>query len=114
MSEFERGLKEGRIDAMLAEHTAHLERINGSIERFASSNEGIASELRAVQEQLRLAAERVVVAANTLATETERRRAELADSASVTDRRFSKWDRLAVLAFTAAGVALAYRTGHLR
>lgn len=111
--DYERGLKEGRIDALLEAHTTHLARINGSIERAADaslaaaeSTRVLAGEIRTMAEQQRLAAERVKVAADTLATETERRRKELADSAETGDRRWGRRERLAALALTVA-VALA-------
>jgi septal ring factor EnvC (AmiA/AmiB activator) len=87
ISEFERGRKEGRVDALLEEHTARLNKINGSVERHAKSNETLAKEMRAgfdkvatviasMQEDARARELAVTVAAETLATETERRRAD--------------------------------------
>lgn len=84
---YEQGLKEGRVDALLEEHTARLNRINGSVERHAKSNETlakemksgfekVAAEMRTMQEEARARELAVKVAAETLATETERRRAE--------------------------------------
>ncbi len=108
MNEFERGEKAGRIDALLEAHTDHLAAINGSIDRFADSNIELASEIRSVQEQLRLAAERVVVAATTLATETERRRSELADANTDTDRTFTRRHALAGLALALLAVIVTY------
>jgi septal ring factor EnvC (AmiA/AmiB activator) len=83
--DYERGKKEGRVDALLEEHTARLNKINGSVERFSKSHdnlaksvsvgfEKIASEIRTMQEEARLREERVKVAAQTLAAENERRR----------------------------------------
>jgi hypothetical protein len=87
MSEYERGVKEGRVEALLDEHTARLNKINGSIDRFSKSHdnlakavsvgiEKLASEMRTMQEDARLREAAVKVAADTLATETERRRVE--------------------------------------
>lgn len=114
--DFKRGLKEGRTDALLEEHSKHFQRINGSIDKFikvaednATAMRELASEIRTLQEEGRLAEERVKVAATTLATETERRREELAVATSTTAsadakgaRRWSKWDRI-----LASAIALA-------
>jgi methyl-accepting chemotaxis protein len=113
-SEFDRGLKEGRIDALLQAHSEHLGRLNGNVEKFGLSNEALAaairelaSEIRTLQEEGRLAEERVNVAATTLARETERRREELATAATAAstveqsaERKFSKRERLIALAIT--------------
>jgi hypothetical protein len=100
-------LKEGRIDALLADHTAHLEQIYGMIEKAADANldvaealRGLASDIRTLQEASRLSSERVKVAADTLAIETERRRKELAETDSQSDRRFSRREKLAGLGAT--------------
>lgn len=129
MDDFERGQEKGRIDALLAEHTAHLARINGNIERFASAVESLtdamrdglaelASDIRTLQENSRLVAERLKVTAETLATETERRRAELADQTSTGDRRFSRRTVIVgiliaagTLAVTAIAVLITYQLG---
>lgn len=119
-SEFERGKKEGHVEAQLAEHSQHLSRINGSIDRFtdvtrdaAAATRELSSEIRTLQEEGRLAAERVRVAAATLATETERRRAELAETVSSGDRRFSKRERLAALLIAlVAALAAVYIATH--
>jgi septal ring factor EnvC (AmiA/AmiB activator) len=84
---YEQGLKEGRVDALLEEHTARLNKINGSVERHAKSVENLAKSVREgfdkVATEMRDAAEAarardlaVEVAAETLAKETERRRVE--------------------------------------
>jgi secreted Zn-dependent insulinase-like peptidase len=104
VGDYESGFKQGRIDALLEEHTARLDGINGNIERFAESNDALADEIRTVQEQLRIAAERVVVAASTLAAETERRREALA----TTDRTFDRRHAMAALVIAAAAVVLTY------
>lgn len=91
-SDYERGKKEGRVDALLDEHTVRLNKINGSIERHAESNERLANamktgfdklagEMRVMQEEARARDLAVDVARETLAKETERRREELAASA---------------------------------
>lgn len=88
LSDYQRGLKQGAVDALLSEHTARLNKINGSVERHAKSNENLtkemrvgfeklAGEIRTMQEEARLDRERVKVAAETLARETERRRAAI-------------------------------------
>jgi len=94
LTEYERGKEEGRVNALLGEHTARLNKINGNIERFAKSNETLAktmredatktrealdllsSALRTMQEEGRARDLAVTVAAETLAKETERRRIE--------------------------------------
>jgi septal ring factor EnvC (AmiA/AmiB activator) len=88
--DYERGKKEGRVDALLEEHTARLNKINGSVERHAKSVETLAkqvnlgfeklaSEIRTMQEEARIREAKVSTAAETLAVETERRRKQLAD-----------------------------------
>lgn len=119
VSDFERGVKEGRTDALLDEHTARLDAINGSIGRFSTTVEALAknvreglekvsSAVRTLQEEGRLAEERVNVAAKTLAAEAERHRAELETTASglaataaalatsetKSDRKFSKREKV--------------------
>lgn len=87
ISDYERGVKEGRVNALLDEHTSRLNKINGSIERHAKSNESLAksfsvgfekltAEMRKMQEEARARELAVKVAAETLAAETERRRIE--------------------------------------
>jgi methyl-accepting chemotaxis protein len=114
-------VKEGRLEARLAAHDEHFEKINGSIERFAQANENLvaamrelASEIRSLQEGGRLAQERVKVAAETLAQDTEQRRAALAETATAlvaseasSDRKFSKREKLASLAVAVAAVITA-------
>jgi hypothetical protein len=84
---YEQGLREGRVDALLEEHTSRLSKINGSVERHAASVEKlakqvsigfekVASEMRTMQEDGRARDLAVEVAAETLAKETERRRVE--------------------------------------
>ena len=94
LTEYERGKEEGRVTALLDEHTQRLNKINGSVDRFAKSNETLAktmrddasktrdaldllsSALRTMQEEGRARDLAVQVAADTLAKETERRRVE--------------------------------------
>ena len=111
-AEYERG----RVDALLEEHTARLNKINGSIEHHARSNEDLAraistglervgNEMRKIQEEVRardLAAE---VAKKTLAAETERRRKELSDLVDANSNRWSVLDHKAgvFVAITAIG-----------
>lgn len=91
-TDFERGQREGRVDALLEAHTKHLGKINGHIEQFTrvvdrldkSTHAGfdkLEGAILSLQTEGRLAEERVNVAAITLAGETERRRAELAAAA---------------------------------
>jgi len=68
--------------------------------------EAIEAIVRSLQEAGRLAAERVTVAADTLATETERRRMQLADALSSTDRSFTRRERIGTFVVTVV-VALA-------
>ncbi|HEY8723458.1 MAG TPA: hypothetical protein VIL92_06315 [Gaiellaceae bacterium] len=128
---FERGKREGRVDATLEAHGRHLTRINGNIERFATAIETLTTtmlarfdksdhEILTLQEDGRSAALAVTVAAETLETDAERRRGELAETAAglaVTakaletsetkdDRAFSKRERLAALAVSIVGAAV--------
>jgi hypothetical protein len=84
LTDYQRGLKEGARDALLEEHTARLNKINGSVERHAKSNEVLArefktgmallaEEIRDMKEEARAREIAVRVAAETLATETARR-----------------------------------------
>ena len=129
-SPFDRGKREGRVDATLEDHGRHLSRINGNIARFATSVETltatmrgkldtIAHEILTLQEEGRSAALAVKIAAETLESEAERRRAELEATAAglaVTaralaatetkdDRSFSKRERLAALVVAIASTA---------
>ena len=112
VSDFDRGKKEGVTEALLAEHTARLDAMNGNIARFAAANETLSkwtrdgftkleSAVREIQEDMRSAALALKVTADTLATETERRREELAVTATATessaqhaDRAFSKREKV--------------------
>jgi len=132
LTDFERGKREGRVDATLDDHGRHLSRINGNIAKFATVVETlnstmlekldtIAHEILTLQEDGRSAALAVTVAAETLEADAERRRGELAETAAglaVTakaletsetkdDRAFSKRERLAALAVSTVG-ALFY------
>ena len=119
-SEFDSGVKEGKIDAHLQEHDRRLDAINGNIAKFTTSVrelattvrkglDGLASEIRTLQEEGRLAERERTSREQTLAKETERRREELALTAtalsaqeSTSDRKFSKRERLVALAVTVA------------
>ena len=107
-------LRQGRVDEMLSEHQRHFATINGSIDRFNAMNEAVqaamrelASAIRTLEEQGRLAEERVKVAAVTLATETERRREELAAANTTNDRTFSRRQVLVTLAISASILIIA-------
>lgn len=87
MTEYERGLKEGRVEARLDGHDARFDKINGSIDRFSQSHENLAkavsvgleklaAEIRKMQAEAHARDLAVDVAAKTLAAETERRRVE--------------------------------------
>jgi hypothetical protein len=117
LTEYERGLKEGRVDALLDEHTQRLNKINGSVERFAKSNEEMAKalreglelqarELRKLQEEGRARDLAVKVAADTLATETERRREELATAAAGTTTAWSLRSNKATVIYAVAAIIL--------
>ena len=86
-NDFDRGKREGRVDALLESHTKSILRINGNVERFSKALEQLASDvregiadlsdgLRTMQEEGRARDLAVKVAADTLADETERRRDE--------------------------------------
>ena len=129
VSDFDRGKKEGRTDALLAEHTARLDAINGSIEQSASAIEALtktvrdwsaklSDAIRTLQEEGRLAEERVNVAAATLAADAARRRIELEATATglattaatlaatqtTNDRQWSRGQQLAMLVIAFAAV----------
>jgi len=89
VSDYERGLKEGRVDALLEEHAKHLNAINGSIERFIIMGGNWTDALRTMQEEARADRLEVKVTADTLAKETERRRIELSDAEDTSIRRFT-------------------------
>jgi hypothetical protein len=78
-TDYQRGLQEGARDALIEEHTKRLNRINGSVERHAIAVEKLSGEIRELREEARRREEAVKVAASTLAEETERRRAALAE-----------------------------------
>jgi len=117
LTDYERGMKEGRIDALLDEHTARLNKINGSVDRFAKSNEKLvetmredaagtrtaldllSSAMRTMQEEGRARDLAVQVAADTLAKETERRREELATTAATTSTTWSLRSNKASVAY---------------
>jgi hypothetical protein len=110
-SDLDRGRKEGHIDALLVQHTKRLSAISDCVDKLsgAVSELGetlrtglldLASSIRTLQEEGRLAEERVKVAAVTLATETERRREELAQSLASGDRKWTKRQQLLALALS--------------
>lgn len=87
LNDYERGVKEGRVDARLDGHEERLDKINGSIDRFSKSQENLAkavsvgleklaSEIRSMQEDGRARDLAVEVARKTLNEEAERRREE--------------------------------------
>lgn len=98
MSEFERGVKEGRIDAKLEDHARHLETINGSVERSAAALENVVTEVRELRVAFETQVRTAKLVAETLAAETERRREALADTAITDDRQFTKRQQIAGLA----------------
>lgn len=132
-SEFAKGVKEGRTDALLVEHSKHLGAINGSVAKTAAAltalkqevHDGIAelaSAIRTLEEQGRLAEERVETTRRTLATETERRKDALevtADELTLrergADRKWSKWQQVAALAVAVSAVIVTIlaASGHL-
>jgi len=87
MSDFDRGKREGRVDALLESHSRSIlaigedvKRIVGSVSTLSSTLEGaldkLSDGLRTMQEEGRARDLAVAVAAETLAKETERRRIE--------------------------------------
>ena len=107
VDDFERGKREGRLDALVAEHTNHLGLINGSIERFAAGTEALAAEIRELRTDFRLQIAAADAAARALAAETERRRQALADADRSGDSRFSRRERLAGLVVAVAAVCVS-------
>ena len=120
MDEFERGKLEGLRDAKVESHEQRLANINGSIDRFTAvvdalaktvtaAVDHLASEIRTLQEQARSAALAVKVAADTLATETERRREELATTAASTQSTWSlRSSKMNVVYLAAAIVGIGF------
>lgn len=108
-AEFQRGREEGRVDEVLRQHGAHLERINGSIDHSTAAMQNLVAVVQELREDARLREERVETARKTLADETERRRSELADMVASGDRQFTRRERLLAaclsLAVLAFGVA---------
>ena len=107
---FARGIKEGLDDATLAEHSKHLDRINGSLEELVKAEarlaqlirdldarvsgrfdqvdqmireaiSGIDDEVRTMQEEKRRDVTKVEATRAALAEQTETRREALADAA---------------------------------
>jgi len=117
-SDFDRGKREGRIDALLESHTKsiarldiHIERQSESIEHLTKAvNKGMAAlsdGLRTMQEEGRARDLAVKVAAETLAAETERRREELASAGAAVAWQFTKRQGLAVILIAAAAVVVS-------
>jgi len=102
VSEFERGKEAGRVAAILADHTTHLAKINGSIADSAVALSELASEVRSLREEATLRQVRIDGSLSTLAAETERRAKTLAQTVKTGEARFSRRGR-----FTAWGLALA-------
>jgi hypothetical protein len=124
MTDYDRGLREGRVDALLEEHTLRLNKINGSVERHAKSNETLAkemksgfdklaAEMRTMQEEARARELAVQVAADTLAKETERRREELASAGESSRWRFTRGQQIfAAFVSVAALLVTVYLSTH--
>ena len=124
--DFERGKREGRVDALLESHGRSITAIRDEIKRFTALVESLSATvhkaldqlsdgLRTMQEEGRARDLAVKVAAETLAKETERRRAELETSVATTDRSFTKRERIAGLVLGAVTVVVTVlaATGHL-
>lgn len=118
-TDFDKGHREGVVDATLSAHALHLRTINGNIARAnvvtqeltTTVRDGLAaveSAVRTLQEEARLAEERVNVAAATLARETERRREELAATAAQAALSENKNDRRWSRSQEMGGIALAF------
>ena len=112
LTDYQRGLKEGRVDALLDEHTSRLNKINGSVERHAVAVEQLASEIRQLRDEARLREDAVKVAAATLAEETERRRAALADTGSRWSLRANKSSVISTFFAIAFAAATLYLSLH--
>jgi predicted nucleic acid-binding Zn-ribbon protein len=115
--EYERGKREGRVDALLEEHTVRLNKINGSVERAAIASEKLIEQVRRLGDEATLREERTKAAAEALAAVTEQKRAalEVENLANQNhDRPFTKriamWTLFASFSsalVTASGVYLA-------
>lgn len=98
--EFERGRKEGRIDALLEAHSEHLGIINGSIERSAKALEAVAETVRELGRKFDLQIGIAEAARVALAEETERRRRELADKSDERNTTWSKREKIITAIFS--------------
>ena len=115
-SPFGAGLEAGRVAQVLKEHSEHFIDLNGSMDKTAAALVELASEVRQLREDARLREERVEVAATTLATETERRREELAGTVDSADRavaqneyKFTRRERIGAAVLTVAIALVGYK-----
>jgi methyl-accepting chemotaxis protein len=115
-SDFDRGHAEGYNAAEMAEFRRHFGSINGSVEETAKRLQELTLAISTLGEEIRRDKQAVTVRADTLATETETRRAALADAASSGDRRFTRGQAMAGIGIGAIGATLALLAalgGHL-
>ena len=136
-AEFHRGVKEGRVDALLEQHSEHLAQINGSVARAGLAAEAlttavnsltsdttaslirleqvlrdaladVASDVRTLNEDARVRDQVTEATRAALAAETERRRVELGDMAAAGSSRFTRRQQLAALTLTVLGLVVSY------
>ena len=93
--EFARGVREGRVDALLESHTQHLTAINGSIERCAVANEKLTLEVRSLG-----------LAIRSLEEQRRSEAAELDGEGRARAWRFTRHERLAALSVSLVLVVL--------
>lgn len=103
--------RKGRVDATLDEHTAHLQKINGSIERFAVAVEALTLQIQRLGDAAGADRRMVITTAAALKQADEARR----------DRGDSRWSPVQKVVVVVSGLAAAvgtvvavlHRLGHL-
>lgn len=102
-SEFDRGY----AAAETVEFRRHFVSLNGSVAKTGQELALLRESIRELAEEARADKQATAVRVETLAQETERRRATLADTAAQGDRKFTRGQALAAIALGAAGVGLS-------
>lgn len=106
-TDYDLGREAGRVDAVLEAYAEHFKVINGSIESSAVAITALGVQVRELREESRLREERALTAEQMRKEEAERRGAELQNRRSGDERRFSKRERLALVALGTATVLLS-------
>lgn len=98
--------RRGANDALVAEHTRHLAKINGSIDRFAETVHELDASIRGLQGLFQAAELTRIATAAALKEQTDARRDQSSDS-------WAPWSRIITIAsalIAAAAVAVAIYT----